>query len=125
MANIRSFRDLIVWQKSMDAAMEVFELTKKWPSEEKFSLVDQIRRSSRSVPANISEAWRKRRYPAIWVSKLSDSEGEAAETQTHLEIARRCGYVTEADQLRLDALYEEILAMLVTMIDQPEKWSIR
>jgi four helix bundle protein len=125
MANIRSFRDLIVWQKSMDAAMEVFELTKKWPSEERYSLTDQIRRSSRSVPANISEAWRKRRYPAMWVSKLSDAEGEAAETQTHLEIARRCKYVTEADQLRLDALYEEILAMIVTMIDQPEKWSIR
>jgi four helix bundle protein len=125
MPNIRSFRGLIVWQKSMDAAMEVFELTKKWPSEERYSLTDQIRRSSRSVPANISEAWRKRRYPAMWVSKLSDSEGEAAETQTHLEIARRCKYLTEADQLQLDALYEEILAMLVTMIDQPEKWSIR
>jgi four helix bundle protein len=125
MANIRSFRDLIVWQKAMDAAMEIFELTKKWPSEEKYSLTDQIRRSSRSVPANISEAWRKRRYPAMWVSKLSDSEGEAAETQTHLEIAKRCKYLTEEDRLRIDALYEEILAMLVAMIDQPEKWSIR
>jgi four helix bundle protein len=125
MPNIRSFRDLIVWQKSMDAAMEVFELSKKWPPEEKFSLTDQIRRSSRSVPANISEGWRKRRYPGSWVSKLNDSEGEAAETQTHLEIASRCTYITETDRARHDALYEEILAMLVTMIDQPEKWSIR
>ncbi|QIF01033.1 four helix bundle protein [Roseimicrobium sp. ORNL1] len=125
MPNIRSFRDLIVWQKSMDAAMAVFELSKKWPSEERFSLTDQIRRSSRSVPANISEAWRKRRYPGAWVNKLNDSEGEAAETQTHLEFANRCSYITETDRTRLDALYEEILAMLVTMIDQPEKWSIR
>ncbi|RBP47711.1 four helix bundle protein [Roseimicrobium gellanilyticum] len=125
MANIRSFRDLIVWQKSMDATMEVFELSKKWPPEERFSLTDQIRRSSRSVPANISEAWRKRRYPAAWVSKLNDAEGESAETQTHLEIARRCTYITETDRARLDSLYEEILAMLVTMIDQPEKWAIR
>lgn len=109
----------------MDAAMAVFELSKKWPSAEKFTLTDQIRRSSRFVPANISEAWRKRRYPASWVSKLNDSEGEAAETQTHLEIANRCAYITEIDRNRLDALYEEILAMLVTMIDQPEKWSIR
>jgi four helix bundle protein len=117
MPNIRSFRDLIVWQKSM----EVFELSKKWPSEEKFSLTDQIRRSSRSVPANISEACRKRRYPGSWVSKLNDSEGAAAETQTHLEIASRYTYITELDRARLDGLYEEILAMLVTMIDQPEK----
>lgn len=105
--------------------MEVFELSKKWPPEERFSLTDQIRRSSRSVPANISEAWRKRRYPAAWVSKLNDAEGESAETQTHLEIARRCTYITETDRARLDSLYEEILAMLVTMIDQPEKWAIR
>ena len=89
MGNIRSFRDLKVWQKAMDAAMRVFELSKRFPVEEKYSLTDQIRRSSRSVPANIAESWRKRRYPAAFVSKLNDAEGEAAETQTHLETALR------------------------------------
>lgn len=125
MGNIRTFRDLIVWQKSMDAAMEIFRLTRTFPAEERYSLTDQVRRSSRSVPANISEGWRKRRYPASWVSKLNDAEGEAAESQTHIEIAKRCGYISDADFDRLDALYEEILAMLVAMIDQPEKWAIR
>jgi four helix bundle protein len=84
--------------------MKVFELTKKFPADEKFSLTDQIRRSSRSVPANISEAWRKRRYPAAFVSKLSDSEGEAAETQTHIEVALRCNYLTPDDAASLDQL---------------------
>ena len=125
MANIRTFRELIVWQKSMDAAMQIFEVTGKFPEREKYSLTDQIRRSSRSVPANISEAWRKRRYPAAFVSKLNDAEGEAAETQTHIEIALRCGYVDNSLSARLDSLYEEVLAILVTMDAHPEKWCIR
>lgn len=112
MGNIRSFRDLIVWQKAMDAAVQVFGLTRTFPQSEVFSLTDQILRSSRSVAANISETWRKRRYPAAWVSKLNDSEGEAAETQTHLDVALRCGYMQAADHERLDRLYEEILSML-------------
>jgi len=123
--NIRSFRELKVWQKAMDLAMDVFEVTKKLPTEERYSLTSQIRRSSRSVPANITEAWRKRRYPAAFVSKLNDAEGEAAETQTHLEFCRRCGYLDEATVLRLDAGCEEVLAMLVAMSGQPEKWRIR
>ena len=125
MENIRSFRDLKVWQKGMDVAMQVFELTKAFPSDERYSLVDQVRRSSRSVPTNTAEAWRKRRYPAAFVSKLNDSEGEAAETQTHLEIALRCGYLKKPlfDQLNNDL--EQILAMLVAMASQPEKWTIR
>ena len=94
MEKIRSHRDLKVWQKAIDAAMAVFETTKSFPSEEKFSLTDQIRRSSRSAPAQISEAWRKRRYAAAFVSKLNDAEGEAAETQTH-QIARRCSAVRQ------------------------------
>lgn len=105
--------------------MQVFELTKKFPAEEKYSLTDQIRRSSRSVPANISEAWRKRRYSAAFVSKLSDSEGEAAETQTHIEVALRCKYLTPQDAASLDQACEEILAMLTDMASHPEQWTIR
>lgn len=125
MGSIRSFRELIVWQKSMDAAMQVFGLTRGFPKTELFSLTDQILRSSRSVAANIAEGWRKRRYPAAWVNKLNDSEGEAAETQTHLDVALRCGYIPAEDHHRLDSLYEEVLSMLVQMIDHPEQWVIR
>jgi four helix bundle protein len=120
---IRSFRDLQVWQKAMDAAMEVFKLTKTFPTEERFSLTDQIRRSSRSVPANVSEAWRKRRYPAAFVSKLNDAEGEAAETQTHLELALRSKYLDQETAAKLDAIYSEILAMLDNMAAHPEQWT--
>ena len=125
MTNIRSFRELKVWKKAMDLAMEIFEITKRFPPEEKYSLTDQIRRSSRSVPANIAEAWRKRRYPAAFVSKLNDAEGESAETQTHLEIARRCGYIDTESALRLDASYEETMAMLVSMVSHSDQWAIR
>lgn len=120
---IRSFKELQVWQKAMDAAMEVFTLTKTFPSEEKYSLTDQIRRSSRSVPANVAEAWRKRRYPAAFVSKLNDAEGEAAETQTHLELALRCTYLDAETVARLDGIYNEILAMLDNMAAHPEQWT--
>jgi four helix bundle protein len=125
MGNIRSFKELTVWQKAMDAAMEVFRRTCEFPAEERFSLTDQMRRSSRSVPANIAEAWRKRRYPAAFVSKLNDAEGEAAETQTHVEVARHCGYFDETTAVRLDGEYEEILAMLTSMAAHPEQWKIR
>lgn len=125
MGNIRSFRELRVWQKAMDVAMQVFELSKRFPSEERYSLTDQMRRSSRSVPANIAEAWRKRRYPAAFVSKLNDAEGEAAETQRHLEIAQRCRYLPEDQAKALDQEYEEVLAMLTEMAAHPEQWSIR
>ncbi len=120
---IRSHKDLRVWQEGMDLAMEIFRLTKSFPEEEKFSLIDQMRRSSRSVATNIAEAWRKRRYPAAFVSKLNDAEGEATETQTHLEIARRSGYLTNQVVQTLDERYELLLAQLVTMSRQPEKWT--
>ena len=103
--------------------MDIFELTKRFPPEEKYSLTDQIRRSSRSVAANIAEAWRKRRYPAAFVSKLSDAESEAAETQTWLEIALRCQYLTLEQAQALDRQCEEILSQLVAMISKPEKWT--
>ncbi|WP_008318653.1 four helix bundle protein [Leptolyngbya sp. PCC 6406] len=125
MGDIRSFKDLRVWEKAIAAAMEIFELTKRFPVEERYSLTDQIRRSSRSVAANISEAWRKRRYPAAFVSKLSDAESEAAETQTWLEIAYRCQYLTLQQAQALDQQYEAILSQLVVMISKPEKWTIR
>jgi four helix bundle protein len=125
MSDIRSFRELKVWKKAMDLAMELFETTKRFPMEERYSLTDQIRRSSRSVPANIAEAWRKRRYPAAFVSKLNDAEGESAETQTHLEIAKRCGFIDSVSASRLDNSYEEIMAMLVSMVSRPEQWAIR
>jgi four helix bundle protein len=118
----RSFKDLTVWQNGMDLAMQIFELTKTFPSEEKFSLTDQIRRSSRSVPANISEAWRKRRYVPAFCSKLNDAETEGAETQTSIEMARRCGYWGEIVAAELDARYEVLLNQLSTMIDGAESW---
>ncbi len=93
MGNIRSHRELNVWQDAMNAATEIFEASKLFPHEEKYALTDQIRRSSRSVAANIAEAWRKRRYEAAFRSKLNDSEAEACETQTWIEIALRCGYL--------------------------------
>jgi len=125
MERIRGFRDLKVWQKAMDAAMIVFEVSKHFAKNELYSLTDQVRRSSRSVPSNIAEAWRKRRYPAAFVSKLNDAEGEAAETQTHIEIALRCAYLPVDQARSLDCVYEEVLAMLVRMASQPENWSIR
>jgi four helix bundle protein len=122
---IRGFRDLKVWQKAMDAAMLVFELSKRFPKCEMYSLTDQVRRSSRSVPSNIAEAWRKRRYPAAFVSRLNDAEGEGAETQTHVEIALRCGYLSTEEARSLDHAYEEVLAMLASMASHPEKWTLR
>lgn len=106
----------------MDAAMEIFVITKTFPPEEKYSLVDQVRRSSRSIPANISEAWRKRRYEAAFKSKLNDAEAEACETQTWIEVALRCGYIDKQTAERLDQKYEHIIARLVTMIRDSEKW---
>lgn len=108
----------------MDTAMDIFAFTRSFPKAEQYSLTDQICRSSRSVPANISEAWRKRRYPLAFVAKLNDSEAEAAETQTHIEIALRCNYIGKDDFTLIDQAYEEILAMLTKMIANPDHWSI-
>jgi four helix bundle protein len=122
---IRHFRDLDVYKNAVAAGLRVYELSKKFPPEEKYSLTDQIRRSSRSVCANIAEAWRKRRYEAAFVSKLSDAEGEAAETEVHLEFAFQHRYVSHDEFLSVDDAYEKICAQLVRMIDEPEKWLIR
>src|SRR5712692_2380426 len=93
----------------------IFELTKSFPAEEKFSMVDQVRRSSRSVCANIAEAWRKQRYKAHFVSKLNDAESEAEETRVWLEFARRCGYLKGAEVEDLDAKYNDIIGKIVRM----------
>lgn len=121
---ISSYKDLDVFQSSMDLAMEIYELTKRFPREEQYALTDQIRKSSRSVSANIAEAWRKRRYEAAFISKLSDAETEACETQVWVEFALRLKYTTQSCALRFDQSYDRIIAQIVTMIDQPEKWII-
>ena len=109
----------------MALTMRIFDLTKHWPSEERYNLADQIRRSSRSVCTNLAEAWRKRRYRAAFIAKLSDSETEAAETQVSMEIAIRCRYLDEKTFHELDESYEKVLAQIVRMIDQPDKWLIK
>ena len=92
---IGSYKELRVFQNAMEAAMKIFELTKTFPTEEKYSMVDQMRCSSRSVCSNISEVWRKRRYKAAFIAKLSDAESEACETQVWIEFSRRCGYLED------------------------------
>jgi four helix bundle protein len=119
---VKSFKELNVWQRAMDVAMEVFELSKSFPAEERYSLTDQIRRSTRSVATNISEGWRKRRYVASFRSKLNDSDGEAGETQTLIEVALRCGYWDAATAAHLDRECEEVLAMLASMIRDADGW---
>lgn len=104
------------------AAMDLFELTKKFPKDEKFSLTDQIRRSSRSVCANLAEAFRKRRYPKSFSAKLSDSEGEAAETQVWLDFSLECKYISTEAYQELFENYEQIIGKLVNMALNPDKW---
>jgi four helix bundle protein len=113
------------YQAAMEAAMKIFELSKRFPSEERYSLTDQVRRCSRSVCSNLREAWRKRRYPAHFVSKLSDSEAEAEETRVWIEIALRGKYLTLEEASELDETYDRILAQLVKMIIGHEQWIIR
>jgi len=124
MAHVSSYKQLRVYQAAMDAAMLILQITKRFPAEERYSLTDQIRRASRSVCSNIGEAWRKRRYRAAFISKLSDSEAEAEETRVWLEFSWRCGYISKAEADDLDARYDHILAQLVLMIDRPEQWLI-
>lgn len=117
--------ELEVYQKAFAAAMEIFELSKRFPREETYSLTDQIRRSSRSVCANLAEAWRKRRYERAFISKLSDCEAEAAETQVWLEFAVKCGYLDRDTAAPLYKAYDEMLGTMVGMITHPETWVIR
>ena len=122
---INSYKELRVFQNGMDAAMMIFEITKKFPSEDKYSMVDQMRRSSRSVCANMAEAWRKRRYRAAFIAKLSDAESEACETQVWIEFARRCNYLDEDICKELDITYDKIIGQIVNMIANADKWLVK
>ena len=112
---IESVRDLEVYKLAFKCAMEIFQITKTFPSEEKYSLTDQIRKSSRSVCTNLSESWRKRRYIAVFKNKLTDAMQEASETQTWLEFSIACNYVDKQTFERLHDEYEQILGKLNAM----------
>jgi four helix bundle protein len=119
---IQTHRDLQVYQKAFDAAVALFENSKRFPKEETYSLTDQIRRASRSVCANLAEAWRKRRYKAAFISKLSDAEGEAAETQVWIQFAVKFGYLNSDQAAPLYQTYYEVLRMIVAIISRPDPW---
>jgi len=122
---INTYKELRVFQNAMEAAMKIFEVTKAFPAEERYSMVDQMRRSSRSVCANLAEAWRKRRYKAAFIAKLSDAESEACETQVWIEFAQRCGYLNDETSHDLDSTYDQIMGQIVTMIRESDKWLIK
>ncbi|MCE5239046.1 four helix bundle protein [bacterium] len=123
MAQIRHHKEMHVWQNAMDAAMAVFTFTQRLPRDERYSLSDQIRRSSRSVAANIAESWCRRRYKAAFIAKLYDAASEVAETQTWLEFARRCGYLSDTDTLALMESYDRVMGQLMNMVSNPDQWS--
>lgn len=116
------FRELIAYQKAFELSMEIFSLSKNFPSEEKYSLTDQIRRSSRSVCANIAEAYRKRRYTNHFISKLTDSDAENSETNVWLEFALKCGYLHKEKFIELSNYNVEIGKIINFMINHPEKF---
>jgi four helix bundle protein len=119
---IRTHRDLEVYQMAFEGAMKIFQESKVFPQEERYSLTDQIRRSSRSICANLAEAWRKRRYEASFLSKLNDAEAEAAETQVWLEFAVQCSYLERERGRELYIAYDNILGKLVGLMNHPEPW---
>jgi len=122
---INSAKELRVYQKAYALAMAIFLLSKRWPVEEKYSLTDQIRRASRSVCANLREAWAKRRYEAHFISKLTDADGENAETDTWLDFAKDCGYLSSEEHERLTADCREVGAMLGAMLNKPVSFLIK
>lgn len=124
-ARIQHHWQLEVYQLAMQASREVFQLTKDFPKEELYSLTDQIRRSSRSISAQLAEAWRRRKYEAVFVNKLNEAEGEAAETQVWLQHAFDCEYVSATRARELHRLYNRILGKLTKMGNEPEKWVLR
>ena len=122
---VKTYKDLEVYQMAFDGAMKIYEITKEFPKEEKYSMTDQLRRSSRSVCANIGESWRKRRYKLSFVSKLSDAETEATETQIWLDFALHCGYIDEKEHQMTSKLYDNIIGKIIRMIDSPGPWLLR
>ena len=121
---IQKHTDLEVYKKAFDTAMEVFHASKRFPREEMYSLTDQIRRASRSICGNLAEAWRKRRYEAAFIAKLSDAEGEAAEVQVWIQFAVKCGYLERSAGEAFYKTYDSVLRMLVAMINAPQSWTI-
>ncbi len=124
MSVVKHFRELRVYREAFDAAMRIYEYSKAWPNEERYSLTDQIRRASRSVCEQIAEAWRKRRYMAHFRSKLTDADSEAAETQSWLEFALRCEYISQEVFNELDSIYEQISGGLVNMMAHADQWCV-
>jgi len=119
---IKSARDLEVYKLAFAAAMEIIQISKRFPVEERYSLTDQIRRASRSVCSNLAESWRKRRYRAVFINKLTDAQQEASETQTWLDFCLACEYIDETIFLDLDGKYEQILGMLNSMEMKADKF---
>lgn len=117
-----TLKTLLAYQKGFELAMDIFSISKSFPKEETYSLTDQIRRSSRSVCANLAEAYRKRRYPNHFVSKLSDSDTENGETQTWLDFALACGYISNEQFEKLNNKAEEVAKLLVYMMNNPQKF---
>jgi four helix bundle protein len=122
LAAYSGYRDLIVFQKAYRIAIEIFEISKGFPKEEKYSLTDQIRRSSRSVPANIAESWAKRIYIKVFVNKLTDALGEEYETEVWLDFCRDCEYISVEKHAYFTEEFNEIRRMLISMINNPEKF---
>ena len=121
---IKRHTDLEVYQLAFNAAIQIYKLSKSLPIEEKYSLTDQIRRSSRSVWANIAETWRKRRYKAAFINRLNTAEAEATETQVWLDFCYHCQYLEENTVIALRKTYDFIIGKLVMMMRSPEKWSL-
>jgi four helix bundle protein len=117
--------ELDVYKLSVEVAMEIFRLTKRFPSEERYSLTDQVRRSSRSVSAQLAEAWRKRKYEAAFLAKLNDAEAEAAETQVWIEYAVKCEYLNRVAAQSLHKQCDHIIGKLVNMANHPEPWLLK
>jgi len=122
---INSAKDLRVYKIAYELAMEIYKISKQWPIEERYSLTDQIRRSSRSVCSNLREAWAKRRYEAHFISKLTDSDGENSETDTWLDFSLDCGYLNEEEHKRLRSLCSEIGRMLGSMLKNPVSFLLK
>jgi four helix bundle protein len=122
---VKDYKELRVYQNAIDVAMEIFQITKSFPAEEKYSMVDQMRRSSRSVCANLAEAWMKRRYRAAFIAKLSDAESEAAETKVWLDLAERCGYINGLKRDEIEQICTTVIGQIIIMINDADKWLIR
>jgi len=122
---VHNYSDLKVYNIAFKSAMQIYHRSQKWPIEEKYSLTDQIRRSSRSVCSNIAEAWRKRRYPAHFISKLSDADSESAETEVWLKFAKGCGYIEKLEFEELNDKYNHICRMLTIMMTNSNDWRLK